>query len=132
MTVVSEPARDRRSPTSEAAPRREAGAEADTAPQRAGAVAAAGRPRRCGSLGFVVALLLTALTAAFEAFLTSLYWDEYRLPVSVVAAVVVNLALIWFTVVVTGRRLPVAAIAVRVGRGDGDGVEPHDRGRPAC
>ncbi|GAA0896739.1 hypothetical protein GCM10009557_70940 [Virgisporangium ochraceum] len=63
-------------------------------------------------LGFLVAVCLTVLTAAFEVFLSSLYWDGYRLPVSVVAAVVVNAGLIWFTVAVTGRRLPVAAIAV--------------------
>lgn len=63
-------------------------------------------------LGFVVAVCLTVLTAAFEVFLSSLHWNEYRLPVSVVAAVVVNAGLIWFTVAVTGRRLPVAAIAV--------------------
>jgi hypothetical protein len=62
--------------------------------------------------GFVVAMWLTVLTAAFEAFLTPLYWDGHRLPVSAVAAVVVNVGLIWFTVTVTGRRLPVAAIAV--------------------
>jgi hypothetical protein len=62
--------------------------------------------------GFVVAMWLTVFTAAFEAFLTPLYWDGYRLPVSAVAAVVVNLGLIWFTVTVTGRRMPVAAIAV--------------------
>ena len=63
-------------------------------------------------VGFVVALALTVLTAAFEAYLTPLYWGEHRLPVSVMAAVVVNVALIWFTVEVTGRRLSVAAIAV--------------------
>jgi hypothetical protein len=63
-------------------------------------------------VGFVVALALTVLTAAFEAYLTPLYWGEHRLPVSVVAAVVVNVGLIWFTVEVTGRRLSVAAIAV--------------------
>ncbi|GAA0959822.1 hypothetical protein [Virgisporangium aurantiacum] len=63
-------------------------------------------------VGFVVALALTVLTAAFEAYLTPLYWGEDRLPVSVVAAVVVNLGLIWFTVEVTGRRLSVAAIAI--------------------
>jgi hypothetical protein len=63
-------------------------------------------------VGFVLALCLTVLTAAFEAYLTPLYWGEHRLPVSVVAAVVVNVGLIWFTVEVTGRRLAVAAIAV--------------------
>ena len=63
-------------------------------------------------LGFLVAVCLTLLTAAFEVFLSALHWNAYRLPVSVVAAVVVNVLLIWFTVVVTGRRLPVAAIAV--------------------
>jgi hypothetical protein len=63
-------------------------------------------------LGFVLALGLTVTTAAFEAYLTPLYWGGNRLPVSAVAAVVVNLGLIWFTVEVTGRRLSVAAIAV--------------------
>jgi hypothetical protein len=63
-------------------------------------------------VGFVVALALTVLTAAFEVFLSSLYWGGYRLPVSAVAAVVVNVALIWFTIVVTGRRLAVAPVAV--------------------
>jgi hypothetical protein len=62
--------------------------------------------------GFVVALGLTVLTAAFEVFLSALYWNEHRLPVSAVAAVVVNVALIWFTVFVTGRRLAVAPVAV--------------------
>jgi hypothetical protein len=56
-------------------------------------------------LGFVIALLLAAVSAAYEAFLTPLYWGSTRLPVSLVAAVVGNLALVYFTYVVTGRRL---------------------------
>jgi hypothetical protein len=80
-------------------------------------------------LGFVIALLLAAVSAAFEAFLTPLYWGSTRLPVSVVAAVVGNVALIYFTYVVTGRRLAAAgpalvwvvvmvAAASRTGEGD--------------
>jgi hypothetical protein len=56
-------------------------------------------------LGFVIALLLAALSAAFEAFLAPLYWGSTRLPVSLVAAVVGNIALVYFAYVVTGRRL---------------------------
>jgi hypothetical protein len=63
-------------------------------------------------LGFVVALLLAAISAAYEAFLTPLYWGSIRLPVSMVAAVVGNLALVYFTYVVTGRRLATAGPAV--------------------
>jgi hypothetical protein len=63
-------------------------------------------------LGFVVAVCLTVLTAVFEVMYAPLFWDGYRVPVSAVAAVVVNVGLIWFTVAVTGRRLPVAAVAV--------------------
>jgi hypothetical protein len=55
--------------------------------------------------GFVIALMLAAVSAVYEAFLTPLYWGETRLPVSLVAAVVGNLALVWFTYAVTGRRL---------------------------
>jgi hypothetical protein len=58
-------------------------------------------------LGFVTALLLAALSAAFEAFLAPLYLGSTRSPVSLVAAVVGNLALVYFTYVVTGRRLAV-------------------------
>ena len=63
-------------------------------------------------VGFIVALALTALTAAFEVFYSAQFWGEYRVPASAVAAVVVNVALIWFTVAVTGRRLAVAPVAV--------------------
>lgn len=56
-------------------------------------------------LGFVIALSLAAVSAAYEAFLTPLYWGSTRLPVSLVAAAVGNLALVYFTYVVTGRRL---------------------------
>jgi hypothetical protein len=55
--------------------------------------------------GFVIALMLAAVSAAYEAFLTPLYWGTTRLPVSLVAAVVCNLALVWFAYAVTGRRL---------------------------
>ena len=60
----------------------------------------------------MLALLLAALTAAFEAFLTPLYWDETRLPVALVAAVVGNLGLVWFTAYVTGRRIAAAGPAL--------------------
>jgi hypothetical protein len=63
-------------------------------------------------LGFVVALLLAAISAAYEAFLTPLYWGSTRLPVSLVMAVVGNLALVYFTYVVTGRRLAAVGPAV--------------------
>jgi hypothetical protein len=56
-------------------------------------------------VGFVIALMLAAMSAAFEAFLTPLSWGTTRLPVSLVAAVVGNLALVWFAYVITGRRL---------------------------
>jgi hypothetical protein len=62
--------------------------------------------------GFAVALLLAALSAAFEAALTPLYWGQVRLPVALVLAVVGNAALVWFTVVVTGRRIAVAGPAL--------------------
>jgi hypothetical protein len=63
-------------------------------------------------LGFVIALLLAAISAAYEAFLTPLYWGSTRLPVSLLAAVVGNLALVYFTFVVTGRRLATVGPAV--------------------
>jgi len=56
-------------------------------------------------LGFVIALLLAAVSAAYEAFLSPLSWGSTRLPVSLLAAVVGNIALVYFTYVVTGRRL---------------------------
>lgn len=62
--------------------------------------------------GFLVALALTGITAVYEVFYSAQYWGGYRLPVSVVAALVVNLGLIWFTVAVTGRRIAVAPLAV--------------------
>ena len=55
--------------------------------------------------GFAVGLGLAALSALYEAFMTPLYLGQVRFPVAVFAAVVGNLALVWFTVVVTGRRL---------------------------
>ena len=60
----------------------------------------------------VAGLLFTVLTAVYEVFYSALYWGGYRVPASIVAAVVVNLALIWFTVAVTGRRLAVVPVAV--------------------
>jgi hypothetical protein len=80
-------------------------------------------------LGFMIALLLAALSAAFEAFLTPLYWGSTRFPVSLVAAMVGNFALVYFTYVVTGRRLAavgpalvwvvvLVAAASRTGEGD--------------
>ncbi len=63
-------------------------------------------------VGFLLALALTALTAMFEVFYSAQFWGEYRVPASAVAAVVVNVALIWFTVAVTGRRLAVVPVAV--------------------
>jgi hypothetical protein len=62
--------------------------------------------------GFVMALLLAALTATFEAFLTPLYLGATRLPVALVAAVVCNIGLVWFTAFVTGRRIAVAGPAL--------------------
>jgi hypothetical protein len=62
--------------------------------------------------GLVVAVALAAVTAAFEAALTPLYWGEVRLPIALVLAVVGNVGLVWFTVAVTGRRLAVAAPAL--------------------
>jgi hypothetical protein len=63
-------------------------------------------------LGFVIALTLAAVSAAYEAFLTPLYWGSTRLPVSLVAALVGNIALVYFTYVVTGRRLATVGPAV--------------------
>jgi hypothetical protein len=63
-------------------------------------------------VGFLVALALTVVTAVYEVLYSAQFWGEYRVPASVVAAVVVNVALIWFTVAVTGRRLAVVPVAV--------------------
>src|SRR3982751_3698258 len=63
-------------------------------------------------VGFVIAVLLAAVSAAYEAFLTPLYWGSTRLPVSLVAALVGNIALVYFTYVVTGRRLATVGPAV--------------------
>jgi hypothetical protein len=70
-------------------------------------------------LGFAVALGLAAYSAVLEAFLTPLYLPQVqaRLPVALVVAVAGNLALVWFTVRVTGRGLAVlgpAAVWVAV------------------
>ena len=62
-------------------------------------------------VGFVVAVLLAVATATYEVFLVPLRWDGARLPVSVAGALVVNLALAWFTVVVTRRRIAVVGPA---------------------
>jgi hypothetical protein len=62
--------------------------------------------------GFVVALLLAAVTATFEAFLTPLYWGETRVPVALVAAVAGNIGLVFFTAIVTGRRIAAAGPAL--------------------
>jgi len=63
-------------------------------------------------LGFVIALLLAAASAVYEVFLTPLYWGSTRLPVSLLAALVGNIALVYFTYVVTGRRLATVGPAV--------------------
>jgi hypothetical protein len=83
---------------------------ADPAPAAEPAPASGRRwPRRLDHairvLGFVVALLLAGLSAAFEAYLTPLYWDTTRLPVSMLAAVLGNVVLLYFTFFVTGRRI---------------------------
>jgi hypothetical protein len=62
--------------------------------------------------GFVVALLLAAVSAAIEAFLAPLYWGSVRVPLGLLLAVVGNLGLVWFTVRVTGRRLTVLGPAL--------------------
>jgi hypothetical protein len=62
--------------------------------------------------GFVTALVLAALTATFEAFLTPLYWHQTRMPLALVAAVVGNVGLVWFTAYVTGRRVAAAGPAL--------------------
>ena len=56
--------------------------------------------------GFVVALGLAALTAAFEAVYSQLYLTStVRAPYALIAAVLINPALVWFAYSVTGRRL---------------------------
>jgi hypothetical protein len=57
--------------------------------------------------GFVLALLLALASAATEVFLTPLYWGGTRIPLAPVLAVAGNAGLVWFTVVVTGRRITV-------------------------
>jgi hypothetical protein len=56
-------------------------------------------------LGFGVALGLAALTAGLEAANSELYWTPtVRAPYSLIAALVLNPALVWFAYYVTGRR----------------------------
>jgi hypothetical protein len=63
--------------------------------------------------GLLVATGLGAVSAMYEAFLTPLAWGNVRVPVSLVLALVGNVALVWFTREVTGRvvaaLLPAAA-----------------------
>lgn len=54
--------------------------------------------------GLFVAVGLAFLTALFEAFLTPVQWNGWRIPVSLVAALVLNPAIVWFTWVTTGRK----------------------------
>lgn len=56
-------------------------------------------------LGFLVGLVLAAASAVFEVFYTPLYVGSSRFPVSLVAAVVGNVGLVYFTYLVTGRRI---------------------------
>jgi hypothetical protein len=56
-------------------------------------------------LGLLIALLLAAVSAAFEVFYTPLYLGSSRFPVSLLAAVVGNVGLVYFTYLVTGRRI---------------------------
>ena len=88
-------------------------ASPEPAPGGAGGSPWAARLNRAiGIVGFVVALLLAALSALFEALLTPLYWGETRFPLALPLAVLGNAALAWFTVTVTGRRLAAAGPAV--------------------
>jgi hypothetical protein len=63
-------------------------------------------------LGFLLALALAGMSALFEAFLAPLFWGSIRVPLSLVAAIVGNLALVWFAYTVTGRRLAAAGPAL--------------------
>ncbi|GIJ50105.1 hypothetical protein Val02_69910 [Virgisporangium aliadipatigenens] len=54
--------------------------------------------------GLVVATGLALLTGLFEAFLTPVQWNGWRIPVSLVAALVLNPAIVWFTWVTTRRK----------------------------
>jgi hypothetical protein len=62
--------------------------------------------------GLAVAVALAAVSALYEVFLSALYWHATRVPVSVVLAFGGNLALVWFTHRVTGRRVAVLAPAL--------------------
>lgn len=57
--------------------------------------------------GVVVAVALAAVTAIWEAVLTTLYvvidGHVVRLPAAPLAAIVANLALVWFTLKITGK-----------------------------
>lgn len=81
----------------------------------------AGGPDRAGTawgeivlrvLGALVAVAGALVTALIEAFLSPLRVDTVRVPVSVVVAVVANVALVWFTYRVTGSRAAVALPAL--------------------
>jgi hypothetical protein len=55
--------------------------------------------------GFVVAVALAAVTAAYEAVYAELYFSPtVRAPYALIAALVLNPALVWFAYTVTGRR----------------------------
>lgn len=56
-------------------------------------------------LGALVAFALAVTTALWEAFLTPLHVDRFRLPIAPVLAIVTNVALVWFTHRVTGSKL---------------------------
>lgn len=56
-------------------------------------------------LGFLISLALAGLTAGFEAVYSELYLTStVRAPYAMVAALIVNPALVWFAYLVTGRR----------------------------
>jgi hypothetical protein len=55
-------------------------------------------------VGLLVAVGLAFVTALFEAFLSPLQSHGWRIPVSLVAAVVLNPAIVWFSWVVTRRK----------------------------
>jgi hypothetical protein len=93
-------------------PASDAGAEVGAEPVRAPLVLPSWLDPALRGLGFAVALGLAAASAVYEAFLAPLSWHQTRLPLSVVVAVAANLALVWFTLQVTGRRLAVAGPAV--------------------
>jgi hypothetical protein len=73
--------------------------------------------RWLGIVGLVIATLLAGVSSIWEAFLTPLvvHWTSggqahfVRLPVSLVAALLLNAALAWFAYSMTGKMLAIAA-----------------------